>query len=422
MAQGKISKRAVDEATANPKRDTFIWDSVLKGFGLRVTKSGVKSYVIQYRVDGGPTRRTTIGMHGSPWTPGEARAFAEEFLYRVKQGCDPVQEKVEAKKAAEELAFDAYVDRFDELYLKTHWKGTRQRTESILRQVKPHFKNRPLTAIRRKDVSELLDGYVDRPAQRKLIHSVLRKLFNWAVDEGDLEVSPIAGMKAPKAVPSRKRVLSPEELVCLWLASGELSDIFRPIVRLLILTLQRRDEVASLNWSELDLENAIWELPAERAKNGEEHRVPLSQLAVAELDRLKGKRSGIVFTTTGITAASGFSKSKRALDKRMLEIMRERAEKRGEDPDEVIFTPWRYHDLRRTGATNLQALGVPVEVTEAVLNHISGTRGGIAGVYNRFRYEAEKQKALETWCAQLQHMIAARTSIENVVPFVRYAA
>ncbi len=286
--------------------------------------------------------------------------------------------------------------------------------------LKKHFGTKALTAIKCKDVTTLLDTYVDRPAQRKLIHSTLRKLFNWAVDEGDLEVSPIAGTKAPKAVPARKRVLSREELVCVWLAAGELGDVFRPIVRLLILTLQRRGEVAELDGAELNLDQAMWELPGERAKNGEEHRVPLSALAVAELGELNIKPRGLVFTTTGTTAASGFSKAKRALDKRMLELMCERAEKRGENPAEITLIPWRYHDLRRTGATYMQALGVPVEVTEAVLNHISGTRAGVAGVYNRYRYDLEKRKALDVWALHLRNLIEGREPTTNVVPLARY--
>lgn len=421
MANEKISKRVVDAAEPHPDRDTFIWDTELRGFGLRITPRGVKSYVIQYRVDGGPARRTTIGVHGSPWTPVTAREHAEGLLFRVKQGVDPVEEKRQAKKEAELLAFDSYADRFVDLYLKEHWQDTWKSGQNVLKAVKPHFKNRPLTSIKRKDVTELLDAYVDRPGARKLTHSVLRKLFNWAVDEGDIEVSPIAGMKAPKAVPARRRVLTPEELVCIWLAAGDMTDTWRPIVRLLILTLQRRDEVASLDWSELDLERGMWELPASRAKNDEEHRIPLSDLALIELRRLTAKPKGFLFTNTGLTAVSGFSDAKEKLDARALEIMRERAAGRGEDPDGVILAPWRFHDLRRTGTTNLQALGVPVEVTEAVLNHISGTRAGVAGVYNRFRYDPQKRKALDAWAAHLRQLVATTSLATNIVPFARYA-
>lgn len=421
MANDKISKRVVDAAEPSPRGDTFIWDTELKGFGLRVTPRAVKSYVIQYRVDGGPARRTTIGIHGSPWTPASARDYAEDFLFKVKQGIDPVAEKREAKKQAELLAFDGYADRFVRLYRKVNWRDSWKDGESVLNAAKPHFGTKAITAIKRKDVTDWLDGYADRPGAKKLAHSVLRKFFNWAVDEGDLEVSPIAGMKAPKAVPARKRVLNREELICAWLAAAELAEVWTAYFRVLMLTLQRREEVAGVDWNEIELDAAMWELPDDRAKNDEAHRVPLSGLAVAELKRLGPTPKGLVFTTTGETPVSGFSKVKKSLDAKMLEIMRERAEKRGEKPEKVELMPWRIHDLRRTGATNMQALGVPVEVTEAVLNHISGTRAGIAGVYNRYRYDPEKRKALDTWAAHLQNLVEGREPTTNVVPFARYA-
>jgi integrase len=365
MANEKISKKVVDAAEAVPGNDSFIWDTELKGFGIRVTPKGVKSYVIQYRVVGAAARRTTIGINGSPWTAATAREFAEEFLFKVKRGIDPIEEKRLAKKKAELLGFDGYADRFVELYLKVHWVDTWKTGESILEAAKPHFENKPITALKRKDVTELLDDYADRPGAKKIAHSVLRKFFNWAVDEGDLDASPLAGMTAPKPVPKRKRVLTREELVCAWLAASDLADVWRGCFRLLIITLQRREEVAAQDWREIEMAAHMWELPDERAKNDERHRVHLSDLAVIELERLTPKSKGLVFTTTGTTAISGFSKAKKALDARMLEILRDRAADRGEDPDDVEWVPWRIHDLRRTGTTNMQALGVPVEVTEA---------------------------------------------------------
>ena len=238
-------------------------------------------------------------------------------------------------------------------------------------------------------------------------------LFGSRVDDGkkggDIENSPIANMKAPKAPAARRRVLSHEELVCVWLAAEEMGSLWRPIIRLLIVTLQRREEVASLDWSELDLTNAFWELPAERAKNDVTHRVPLNALALAELNTLDIKDRGYVFTSTGLTSVSGFSRAKTKLDGLMLKVMKRRALARGEDQEEMSLVPWRIHDLRRTGATNLQALGIPVEVTEAILNHTSGTTGGVAGVYNRFKYDPQKRLALDAWSKQLAQLIQSES-------------
>jgi integrase len=143
-------------------------------------------------------------------------------------------------------------------------------------------------------------------------------------------------------------------------------------VRLLILTMQRRQEVAEMDWSEIDFDAQTWPLPAERAKNDEAHVVPLSPFA---------------------------------LDAHMLRIMTERLGHSSPEPSPVVIPDWRFHDIRRTGATNLQALGIPIEVTEAVLNHISGTRAGVAGIYNRYRYDPEKRAALADWDARLQEML-----------------
>jgi integrase len=409
MGAAKITKRVVDGAIAG-SANAFVWDQDVRGFGLKVTPAGSKSYVLQYRMGGreAATKRFTIGKHGSPWTPDGARREAERLLTLVRQGIDPADVERERRRNAVTLSFSDYADRFVELYLKEHWADSWTEGRRIIdKNIKPVFGSRPLSSITRADVSLLLDRYVDRPAMKKNTHSVLRKLFKWAANRGDIATSPIAEMQGPKAVPSRKRVLTHEEIVCAWLAAGEMGYPWRPVIRLLIATLQRRDEVAGLVWGELDVPAAMWELPPERAKNDEGHRVALADLAIEEIDALPRNTKGFLFTTTGRTAVSGFSDAKERLDERMLTIMRARVERRGGDADDVGFVPWRFHDLRRTGTTNLQALGVPVEVTEAVINHISGTTAGVAGVYNRFKYDPQKKLALAAWDTKLQELLAA---------------
>lgn len=406
MPNQSITVRTVHAIKPDSKRDIYVWDTRLKGFGLRTTPTGAQSFVFQYRVKGGPARRKTIGPVGSPWTPATARKEAERLLIQVYQGIDPVEAQREAKRKKETLNFRAYCERFTNLYLKQHWRGTWERAEYTLRNVViPRWGTRPIHEITRGDIVKVMDDYSDRPARRKEIHSVLRKLFNWAVDRQDIEVSPLAGMKAPKAVPARRRVLNDEEIVALWKASEQAGWPWGPFIRMLILTMQRRGEVAEMDWSEIDLSARKWTLPAARAKNDEEHIIPLSDLAMAELERLEQKRSGLIFTTTGTTPVSGFFKGKAALHDAMTTIIRNRRAESGDDPDTVEIPNWRLHDIRRTGATNLQSLGVPVEVTEAVLNHISGTRAGVAGIYNRYKYDAEKRTALEAWDAKIRSLI-----------------
>ena len=407
MANQSISIRTVEAARPHPEKDVYIWDTSLRGFGLRVTPKGAKSYVLQYRVDGAPARRTTIGVHGSPWTPHTARKEADRLLVVVRRGIDPVEEAREARRREKVLNFTANCDLFVDLYLSSNWPRTWPEAMRVLENIaKPRWGKKGLTTLKRTDMVKLMDDYADRPAMRKQTHSVLRKLFNWAVDRGDIEVSPLAGMKAPKAVPSRRRVLAQEELICLWKATEQARWPWGPYVRLLILTMQRRIEVAEMDWAELDLEARTWTLPSERAKNGQPHVVPLNDLAVRELEAIGPRERGLVFTTTGSTPISGISKAKRALDTAMLEIMTARRTEAGKNPAATHLPGWRLHDLRRTGATGLQALGIPIEVTEAVLNHISGTRAGVAGVYNLYSYHAEKRAALEGWGRKLSRLVA----------------
>ncbi|MXP30188.1 integrase arm-type DNA-binding domain-containing protein [Porphyrobacter algicida] len=402
MANQSITIRTVRSIKPDQKRDIYVWDTRLKGFGLRTTPAGSQSFVFQYRVDGGPARRKTIGPVGSPWTPNTARREAEKLLVQVYQGIDPVEAKREAKRKKEALKFSSYCARFTELYLKDRWRGTWKAANQTLENVVvPRWGNMALNEITRADIVKVLDEYSDRPARRKEIHSVLRKLFNWALDRQDIDASPLLGMKAPKAVPARRRVLSDEEVVALWKASEKAGWPWGPFVRMLILTMQRRQEVAEMDWSEVDLEARKWILPAARAKNDEEHIIPLSNLAMAELKRLTPARKGLIFTTTGSTPVSGFFKGKRSLTEDMLAYLKARRIEEGGDPDLVNIPNWRLHDIRRTGATNLQSLGIPVEVTESVLNHISGTRAGVAGIYNRYKYDAEKRAALDAWDRKL---------------------
>ncbi len=328
----------------------------------------------------------------------------------VRQGVDPVEQQREAKRREKALNFSAYCDLFVDLYLQANWPDTWPEAMRTLENVaKPRWGKRSLLSLKRADMVKLMDEYADRPGRKKYVHSLLRKLFNWAVDREDIEVSPLAGMKAPKPSPSRRRVLGHEELVCLWIACDQVGWPWGPYVRLLILTMQRRQEVAEMDWSEIDLDAAVWTLPAERAKNDEAHVVPLTELAISQLQALRPKSRGFVFTTTGTTPVSGFSKAKRTLDEEMRKLTKDRQQRCGKEDVHPQIQDWRLHDLRRTGATNLQALGIPIEVTEAVLNHISGTRAGVAGIYNRYKYDPEKRTALNAWDQKLCQLLAKQT-------------
>ena len=399
MPTARITKTVVDGLAAGGK-DRFVWDDELRGFGLRVTGSGAKSYVLQYRMGGreASSRRYTIGKHGSPWTPQTARKEAERLMILVRQGTDPVQADHERRRQAVDLAFDAYVEDFVDLYLKKRWKQWSLGAGVLKREVVPVLLKKPLPLIKRADLTAVWDRTQDRPAIARLTHATLRKLFRWAVSRGDIDRSPLEGIEAPPPVAARERVLSDDELAMIWAGCEELEHPFAGLIRLLLVTGQRRDEVASLDWSELQRGTCMWQLPSTRAKNGKPHLIPLSSLAISVLDGIAGKKEwpsrGFVFSTTGKTPVSGFSKAKRRLDAYICRALGEKA----------AAEPWRLHDLRRTLATGLQRLKVRFEVTEAVLNHVSGSRSGIAGVYQRHDWKKEKAAALAAWGAHLRRI------------------
>jgi integrase len=416
MATGRITKRAVDAMKAGPK-DQFLWDTEKPGFGVKITPKGKRVYILQYRMGGGsssPPRRYTIGTHGV-WTPDQAEKEAGRLLRMIDTGTDPAQERQEqAEKARTDaaLAFPEYVERFLALYVKPEWPKSYDFAESILRlHVTPRLKGKTLPAIRKSDIAGMLDAIpAGATALRRNVYSVTRRLFNWAEGRGDIEKNPLDGFEAPATVASRDRVLEDWELRLVWLGSAELGYPFRPFYRMLAGTGQRREEVAGLNWTELDRAAAQWTLPGARSKNGSAHIVHLSDPIIAELDGIAGgpewPKRGPVLSTNGKTTISGYSKAKARLDREMLAIARREAQEAGDDPQKAAIPAWRVHDLRRTLTTGMQKLGVRFEVTEAVLNHLSGAKAGVAGVYQRYDWLPEKRDALNAWATRLERIIS----------------
>ena len=403
MPSSKITKRAVDAATSGTA-NSFLWDTEVKGFGLKVSAVGKRTYIFQYRTGGreSATQRFTIGEHGSPWTPDLARKEALRLAGLVRRGVDPREDQRQQRKAAVTLAFDDYAGLFVERYLKIKWKRWDEAERILKRDIVPVFRRRPLPAITKGDIDDLLSGMNDRPALKRQAYAILSKLFNWALKtRGDIQASPITSMDAVPTVKARDRHLSAEELAAFITAVDATPYPFGPFFKVLAGSLQRRETVASSDWTQFGFSSRLWSIPATLMKNRLDHLTPCNDEVVEALGMLAGQRAGLIFTTTGTTAISGFSKAKSALDRRMIAILRARAVARQEDVADVddtdILPPWRLHDLRRTGVTSLQGMGVPIEVTEDILAHTSGTREGVAGVYNKYRYLSEKRVALGLW-------------------------
>lgn len=389
MASGKITKQSIDALIAK-RHEGFLWDNGIKGFGAKITKSGKVAYVLQFRMGGreARTRRYTIGSHGSPWTPATARNEAVRVSLLIAKGIDPVEADQQRRREAVDLAFDSYADKFERSCVGRGWKVLVERSLRI--HVKPVLGSKPLPKITRIDIVTVFDRMpAQQVANRRNVFAVLRRLFRWAVSRGDVERSPMEGMETPPPVKARDRWLSDSELTKVWKHVMQTHPCFGPIVRLLIVTGQRREEVSSLSWDELDRGERLWTLPGNRAKNGEPNRIPLNGLAMAVLDELAAgpewPRKGKVFQTSTGGSFTGYDKGKKKLDQ-LIE----------EDSGEPL-APWRLHDLRRTLATGFQRLGVRFEVTEAVLNHVGGSRAGVAGIYQRHDWKEEKRQALADW-------------------------
>lgn len=396
-----LTKRLIDATDAGP-RDTFIWDDEVRGFGLKVTPAGRKIFVLQYRMGGrGTPRRHTIGTYGS-LTPAQARDIAADLKHQIAKGTDPRQSKIQYAIDREREADPANtINGLIDIFTSKHLSGLKSGEDVrklLEREVRPQWGTRETAHVGRRDVVDLLNDIEDRagPYARNHATAAIRKMFNWATARNPDLPNP-TGRLAMNPVTERDRVLSDDEIREIWVATDRLMSIFCPFTRILLLTAQRRNEVAGMTWSELgDINKAIWSIPASRTKNGIAHEVPLSTAATEILKKMP-RLGPYVFTTDALTSISGFSKFKHSLDTTIL-ALREKSGLRIDATTQDIATPqrWTLHDLRRTAATIMAKRGAPPHVVERVLNHISGTITGVAKIYNRHEYWDERRAAIES--------------------------
>jgi integrase len=401
-------------ATPQPKRVEHA-DGKVAGLFFITQPSGATSWALRYRADGS-SRKFTLGSFPSLDLKAARRA-AEEARGAIAKGEDPAAAKTAAREAAkaereaEGDKIEAVVAQFIERYAKTKTRDWRETERLLKRNVVERWPGKCLREITKPMVHAMLDAIADRgsPIAANRVLAQLKVMCKWAVGRGIISASPCDGVSAPSSERgrARERVLTDDELRIVWRAADSIGWPFGPIVRLLILTGARRDEVAQMEWRELDLERALWTLPASRSKNRREHTIPLSDMALEILRALpRIERSEFVFTTNGRSPVSGFSKAKPALDRAMASPI----------------PGWVLHDLRRTVATNLQRLGVRLEVTEAVLNHVSGSRAGVVGVYQRHTWADEKRAALTAWAKRVEEIVSGAEPASNVVELAKARA
>lgn len=388
-------------------------DGKVTGLYLVVQPSGSRSWALRYRFGGQP-RKLTVG--GFPAVGlADARKAAQAALGELARGNDPAAQKREqkvvakaaarAEKRAELDVVEKVADEFIERYAKPNTRDWRESQRLLRKDIVTAWQGRRLSEIGKADIHWLLDKMVDRGAAvtANRTFAQLRKMCRWAVSRGIIEHNPCEGIEAPTAEKPRDRVLDEHELALVWRAAGELGFPYGQIARLLVLTGARRDEVAAAGWSEIDLEKKVWSLPAERSKNRRPHSIPLSP-ASAEIIMALPRFEGSPFAfSAGKTPPSAFSKSKAKLDAEIARL-------NGGEP----IPHWVLHDIRRSVASGLASIGIPLHVIERCLNHVSGSFGGIVGVYQKHSFADEMRSALEAWARHVESIVSGKAG-ENVV-------
>jgi integrase len=373
MAVGKISLSKLD------RLEGFLWDEKLCGWGVRKQTRGVFHYV-RARHQGRQVMYS-FGRHGSPWTVETARAKALELLAAFASGTDPFAQ--EQKLIGE--TFGAQIEHY--LTRKRVSLAPRSYVETVrhLRDYSAPLHNLRIGEIDRRTIALLL-GKIEASSgsvSRNRLRSTLSAFWAYAIAEGLTEINVVTRTAKADEGKSRERVLTPDELRKLWHALTD--NRFSEIVRLLLLTACRRNEIGNLQWSEIDLGRKLIVLPPERTKNGRGLELPLSAQALAVIERTP-RRNTTPFLFSDARGFKGWDQDKGRLD--------------------LHIAPWRIHDLRRTAATGMAELGILPHIIEACLNHISGHKSGIAGIYNRAKYEGEMRDALQRWAAHLDAITA----------------
>lgn len=405
------------------KAEIRVADDAVPGFMARLKAGGVPLFVFQYRYGGG-TRRIPLGRFGAI-TVEEARRKAKALSGAVADGRDPWSERkaavTQAEADAEEAALtvSALIDDFDRRHLSGKRPSYRRDFLSRTRQHLASIKDRPAARVARKDAVRVVDAARDNAgtttARRVLQYA--RTLFGWARERALIEINPFEAVPAPGAVVFRDRVLTGDEIGAVWRAAEGLQHPYGPMTRFLLLTLARRDEVAGMTRGEVAADLSTWTLPPERAKNGKAHVVHLSEPARAILRGALGSEAGepkpdaLVFGTLNRTKVSSFGWVKGKLDKAI-------ATERGKDAPPL--PGWTFHDFRRSGVTWLAEVGgFPPHVADKLLNHVQGTVRGVAAVYQRGEFQAERQRALDAWAAHVLACAAAEPAADNVVALRR---
>jgi integrase len=383
----KLTSKAVENIKPIATRQE-IPDGLLPGLYLIVQPSGARSWAVRYRHNGRP-RKHTLGPFPTIDLKS-ARTLGTKVLRAAAEGRDPTGERQEQRANTVEQVVAQFLAKHGQRRYRPRMFAEAQR---LLKQnVVAHWGKQPIASVTRKQLRDMLDRLVanDTPMLANRVHSVTRKLFSWAVEQEIIEVSSFVGLKAPAEEKSRDRILSDQELRAVWQAASQMG-VYGGLVRALILTGQRRGEIAGLTWDETDLDKRLISLPRERVKNNRAHEIPLSPQAVSLIEALPRNSEQYVFSLDGGPIIN-FARLKERLDKL------------------CGVQNWTVHDLRRTAASGMARLGVGLPVIEKVLNHVSGSFAGIVGIYQRHDFAGEKRAALEKWADHVSTIVTGKAA------------
>jgi integrase len=388
MPRIRLTKSAID-ALPTSKSDVIYWDAGYPGFGVKVTPKGRKVFIVLYRTGGAGSRlrKYTIGPYGRV-TLHQARVAAQKVFAAKLEGRDPAAEKREAKRRIEADRVDDLLEAFIAQRLSQNRSGG-EIARLLRREVGRTWAGRSIHEISKRDVVEVVTAIEQRgaPVAANKALKATKTFLRWCVGRAVLDQSPAEGVPLPSKEVARDRVLDDDELAHIILAARKIGGPYGGIVELLALTGQRREEVARLQWEELDLARHLWTLPKSRTKNAKVHVVHLSKHSMAVLKNTDRKGS-YVFSLLGTRPFPGFSRAKRQLDQLS------------------GVTGWRLHDLRRTCVSGMARLGIAPHVADKILNHQSGTISGVAAVYQRHEFLAERQEALERWGTHVASIVS----------------
>jgi integrase len=429
-----------------------VYDDTLPGFGYRATAKVISFFYYSRVMRNGVSRkqRFVLGEYGSDGEGGkitlaQARLQAETIRNRIDKGEDLRAEAIEAKQAADTDAANTFrlaAQRFMTRHVRKDYAKPEgnaasvnsKRRKSAPKPLRPatvagykwalcgdvtrQWEDRPLKSIGKRDVKGVIREFedTDRLATARLWRAYINRFFEWCREEYDMDTNPAETVSVAfsAADAARTRALTVDELREVLTAANTLNDPYRSFIHVLALCGQRRRETSLMRWADIDLEseNPVWQIPATITKNHRPHSVPLVGVVVElirKLPRLEkdGRVCPFVFSTDGVTPISGFSKFKTKLDEAIS------AARKIKNPRVPEIEHWSLHDLRRTISTRLNDSGVPPHVVEAILNHISGTRAGVAGTYNRSQYDTDRRRALEGWAK----LALGTTESANVLPF-----